>query len=138
MLLSLVHFSFYCYPTVWINPLITAIFFPFSAGCFYRWREEGSQGRGRKWGGVCDWVSPPLCCLAHDKPLLFYQDLPSLACLLQIAALFRSVLHVVVARLCLTLWPTSDPPPLQSQATSCYLAGLGAASPLPDRTGRAR
>lgn len=50
MRLLLEHFSFYCYPTVWINPLITAIFFPFSAGCFYRWREEGSRGRGRKWG----------------------------------------------------------------------------------------
>lgn len=45
-------------------------------------------GEGGGDGGVCDWVSPPLCCSAHDKPLLFYQDLPSFACVLQIAALF--------------------------------------------------
>lgn len=32
------------------------------------------------------WVSP-LCCSAHDKLLLFFQDLPSLICLCQIAAL---------------------------------------------------
>lgn len=74
------------YPTVWIKPLITAIF---TASCFYSWKEEEEGvGEGGGNGGVCDWVSPPLCCSAHDKPLLFYQDLPSLACLLQIAALF--------------------------------------------------
>lgn len=49
-------------------------------------RRGVAEGGGN--GGVCDRVSPPLCCSAHDKPLLFYQDLPSLACLLQIAALF--------------------------------------------------
>lgn len=33
-------------------------------------------------------MSPPVCCSARDKPLLFYRVLPSLACLSQIAALF--------------------------------------------------
>lgn len=33
-------------------------------------------------------LSPPLCCSSHDKPLLLYQDLPALVCLLQIVGLF--------------------------------------------------
>lgn len=78
-------------------------FFSFFCRLFLPLEGGGESGKGEEMGGVCDWVSPPLCCLAHDKPLLFYQDLPSLACLLQIAALFRSVLHVVVGRLCSAL-----------------------------------
>lgn len=98
---------FSSYPTVWINPLITAIFL---LAVFCSWREEGSLGRRRKWG-ACDWVSPPLCCSAHDKPLLFYQDLPSLACLRQIAALLALMLRPELAQLRRTPWPTFNPPP---------------------------
>lgn len=61
-------------------------------------------------GGVCNWVSPPLCCSAHDKPLPFYQALTSLACLLQIAALFALCATMLQpSPALLLLWPTFDP-----------------------------
>lgn len=64
----------------------------FSAGCFYSWWEEGSWGRRRKWG-----LSASGCLLFCAVQLMinlsfffffFYQGLPSLACLQQIAAFF--------------------------------------------------
>lgn len=58
-------------------------------------------------------VSPTLCCSAGDKPNLFYQEQPSLACLLQIAALF---FLCSMSRLCPALWPTFDPPTLRNLA----------------------
>lgn len=101
--------------------------------------EGGSElGKGGGVGDACDWVSPPPCCSTHDKPLLFYQDLPSLACLSQIAALFSSPCRSPALR-CPTPWPTFDPQVRQPYATrvGSELRRSLAGQVEPDERGRA-
>lgn len=55
-------------------------FFP-PVGCFCCWMEDGRRSReGGGNEGVCDWVSPPLCCSSRDKPSFFLSG-PALSCL---------------------------------------------------------
>lgn len=77
--------------------------------------------------GTGDWVSPLLCCWPHDKPLLSELALSGLP--IADSGFVRAVLSSSALLDTLTyIWPPSD---------LVWCGRLGA-SPLPDRTGRAR